>query len=223
MSASSDLAAISSEGHPWNVLSPVAAELLRSRSAGILELIDTLIVPDDQVSGRLFHLGVLGELLVALRSAGAEVIPVRPISGSASAGPAYRVLSAAGTWWELWFEAAGLWGERQILSPYKLASQGVPGAGGALGADLLLAREDTHALLIECKYSANPARVARDGFHQAAAYAVEAGELFENVASVVVGPSDVVIESKVVATKTSKLGICRPDHMNQLLLAAGFA
>jgi hypothetical protein len=218
----SDLAAVSGEGHPWNVLSPVAADLLRRQSDGILELIDTLIVPDDQLSGRLFHLGVLGELLVALRSAGADVIPVRPVSGSASVGPSYRVVSAEENPWELWFEAAGLWSERQILSPYQLASQGVPGAGGALGADLLLAREDARALLVECKYSANPARVARDGFHQAAAYALEARELFEGVVSVVVGPSDVVIDSTLVATKTAKLGICRPDHMDQLLLSAGF-
>lgn len=218
-----DLSVISSEGYPWNVLSPVAKRLLATQEAGILELIDTLIVPDDQVSGRLFHLGVLGELLTALRAANAVVTSVRPISGAASPGPAYRILASDGVTWELWFEAASLWGKRQVQSPYMRASQGVPGAGGALGADLLLANDYADALLIECKYSSNPARVARDGFHQAAAYAVEAREIFDDVISVVVGPSDVVDHSSLVSTATAELGICRPNDLDQLLISIGIA
>lgn len=217
-----DLMAVSSEGFPWNVLSPVTAELLEVQSDGILDLVDTLIVPDDELHGRLFHLGVLGELLVSLRAVGAEVVPLRPISASASPGPAYRVQGPDGTQWELWFEAAGIWRNRKVKSPYGHLSSAVPGAGNALGADILLALGDDRAALIECKYSAHPARVARNGFHQAAAYALEAAELFESVVSVVVGPSGIVIEPSFVTTSTAELGICQPEDMNALLAAIDF-
>lgn len=217
-----DLNSVSAEGRPWNLLRPVAETLLWSKSAGSLELIDTLIVPDDQLSGRLFQLGVLGELLAALRRSGAETIPKRPVSGAASRGPAYEVVSSSGAVWDLWFEAAGLWRDRGLKSPYRQLSAKIPGAGGTMGADLLLCRDSKASLLVECKYSNEPSRVARDGFHQAAAYALEAREIFETVVSVVVGPSDVVPVSNLISTETADLGIFRPDEMDQLLTGAGF-
>jgi hypothetical protein len=218
-----DLSAVSGEGRPWNVLSPVTEALLWSRSAGLLELIDALVVPDDQLTGRLFQLGALGELLVALRACGAETTPIRPVSGAASHGPAYRVTMPSGEIWDLWFEAAGVWGERGIESPYRRVSTEVAGAGGTLGADLLLCHASERAFLIECKYSAEPSRVARDGFHQAAAYALEACEIFDTVISVVVGPSDVVGISNLISTDTAELGIFCAEDLGELMPAIGLA
>lgn len=218
-----DLTAVASEGYPWNVMAPVADALLDFSGTGALDAIDALVVPDDVLTGRLFHLGVLGELLLAMRAAGARVTPKRPLSAAASPGPSYEIVDAKGDDWELWFEAAGVWSYRGVKSPYRLVSGGVAAAGGTLGADLMLVQASTACLLIECKYSANPARVARDGYHQAAAYALEARELIDDVTSVVVGPVEAVQTAATVKTGTATLGICNPNALPDLLAGIGFA
>ena len=104
-----ELLAVAAEGQPWRGLEPVAR---RMRDAGVdgalRDLATKLIAPDPELAWRLFHLAVLGELLQALRGAGASIVSLRPL-GASTPGPAYRVIDAADRAWDLWFEAAGAW------------------------------------------------------------------------------------------------------------------
>lgn len=196
-----DLKAIAAEGAPWRSLVPVARHLLRTDDPRTLaDLALELVRPYADLSGRLFHLGVLGEVLLGLRTAGAEVVSRHPL-GDASAGPAYEVTDAQDNTWHLWFEAAGAWTYYGIDEPYPEAAAAVHGAGASLGTDLMLirrtfGRERTGrgeaVLLLECKHSFDPGVVARDGYLQAVAYAAEAIDLADDVTSVVVGPEGVV-------------------------------
>ena len=76
------------------------------------------LLPDDDIRWRLFHLGVLGKLLKVLRSRGASITSLRPLSGAASSGPAYLV-ELDGRCWDLWFEAAAIWDYYGQPSPYQ--------------------------------------------------------------------------------------------------------
>ncbi len=207
----SDLMAMRSAGRPWRSVVPVAAELRGLTGTGLLELAQRVVAPDGDLAWRLFHLAVLGEVLHALRTAGARVTSRRPI-GDALSGPAYEVVDADGRVWDLWFEAAGMWKRYGRASPYVAAASGVPGAGQAIGTDLMLVRPDDRALLVECKYSWNPAVVARGGYEQVVAYATEAHEITPgNVSAVVVGPSEVVAEVGYADTLAGPIGIVPPE------------
>lgn len=207
----SDLMAMRSAGRPWRSVVPVAAELRCLTDAGLLELAQRVVAPDGDLAWRLFHLAVLGEVLHALRTAGARVTSRRPIGDSLS-GPAYEVLDVDGRVWDLWFEAAGMWKRYGRASPYVAAASGVPGAGSAIGTDLMLVRPDERALLIECKFSWNPAVVARGGYEQVVAYATEAHEIAAgNVSAVVVGPAGVVAEIGYADTLAGPIGIVPPE------------
>lgn len=190
-----DLAAVAAEGHPWRLLVPVAAALQAADDPEVLaQLAREVVGPSPELTGRLFHLAVLGEVLHGLRTAGARVISRHPL-GDSSGGPAYLVIDHEDHEWDLWFEAAGAWKYYDVEELYPQVAAGVPGAGGALGTDLMLIRRGERALLLECKHSWNPAVVARGGYLQALAYAVEALDLAPAVTSVVVGPERVVLES----------------------------
>lgn len=187
-----DLRAIETEGYPWNLLPPVAAALLDAqRPAVIADLAITAVAPYPHLAWRLFQLAVLGEVLHGLRTAGARVVSNHPL-GDSVPGPSHTVYDAENRKWDLWFEAAGAWKYYRYDEPYRQAAAGVPGAGAALGTDLMLARPGERALLIECKYSANP-RVVAQGYLQTLAYAAEACDLAGgSVTAVVVGPDEVV-------------------------------
>lgn len=207
----SDLLALRGEGRPWTAAVPVARALRGLDGAGLAELARRVIEPDEDLGWRLFHLAILGELLHALRTSGASVVSTRPI-GASVAGPAFKVEDAEGRTWDLWFEAAGAWARYGRPSPYGQASTGVPGAGSALGTDLMLIRPDEAALLLECKYSMDPGVVARSGYEQALAYAVEAHEFAAgNVSAVVVGPAEVVRAIGYAETLAGPVGIIHPD------------
>ncbi len=213
-----DLAAVAAEGHPWRSLVPVAEALLAAEDPEALASLALEVVgPIDELSGRLFHLAILGEVLHGLRTAGAHVVSRHPL-GNSWRGPAYRVVDARDREWDLWFEAAGAWGYYQVDEHYPKAAKGVPGAGGALGTDLMLIRRDQGALLLECKHSWNPAVVARDGYLQAVAYATEALDLAPAITSVVVGPEGVVKESGFTTPDPAMLvGIVRPYDVPKLI------
>lgn len=206
-----DLAAVAAEGHPWRLLVPVARAL---QAAGdpeeLARLAREVVGPSPELTGRLFHLAVLGEVLHGLRTAGAHVVSRHPL-GDSSRGPAYLVTDHEDREWDLWFEAAGAWGYYDVEELYPKVAHGVPGAGGALGTDLMLIRPGESALLLECKHSFRPAVVARGGYLQALAYAVEALDLAPAVTSVVVGPEGVVVEPGYGNPDPStRIGIVRP-------------
>lgn len=212
-----DLAAVAAEGYPWRSLVPVARELLAvGRVDALAQLALEVVAPHDDLSGRLFHLAVLGEVLFGLRTCGATVTSRHPL-GDSSRGPAYKVVDAADRQWDLWFEAAGAWGYYGADEPYQEVAAGVPGAGGALGTDLMLIRPDECALLLECKHSSNPGVVARDGYLQALAYASEATLLATDVTSVVVGPEGVVATDGWTHTIAGQIAIIEPASIPPLI------
>jgi hypothetical protein len=211
-----DLVAMRAAGRPWRSVAPVAALLRTLSGAGLLELAARVVAPDGDLAWRLFHLAVLGELLHALRAAGATVVSVRPLGDSAS-GPAFKVLDARAREWDLWFEAAGAWRRYGRKSPYAAAAAGVPGAGSALGADLLLIRPAERALVIECKYSWNPSVVARGGYEQAVTYAAEAHEMAPgHVRAVVTGPRGVVEAPGFTYTIAGRVDIVPPETLRAI-------
>jgi hypothetical protein len=209
---STDIAALRSEGTPWRSVAPVAAKLRElGLEATLRELADRIVWPSAELAWRLFHLAILGELLHALRTSGASVVSLRPL-GASLAGPAFLVTDADDRDWDLWFEAAGAWSYYGRADPYASAVAGVPGAGTAIGTDLMLIRPDECALLIECKYSSNPAVVARGGYEQALAYAAEAHELTAGaVTAAVVGPAGVVKSAAWADTLAGPVGVVPPD------------
>jgi hypothetical protein len=212
-----DLIALRGAGLPWRSVVPVAIQLRALTGAGLLELAMRVVAPDGDLAWRLFHLAILGEVLHALRVAGASVSSLRPL-GDALSGPAFQVTDTRGRQWDLWFEAAGAWARYGRTCPYTRATVGVPGAGSPLGSDLLLIRPGDRALVVECKYSLSPSLVARGGYEQAAAYAVEAHELAPgNVRAVVVGPRGVIEVAGWTPTVVGRLEIVPPETLEAII------
>ncbi len=211
-----ETAALRYEGRPWHVVAPVAEEL-RAVEGSAAELALRLIAPDEEFRWRLFHLGALGTILVALKESGATVTSLRPLSGG-SAGPSYSVLSQDGRVWDLWFEAGGAWAHYGVTCPYTVATKGVPGAGRPLGADIALLRCPGEGLLVECKYSWDPQVVARGGYEQALAYLAEAKTgLLQAAQVVVVGPEGVVTSASMATTYAGNVTIAPPAALQAIV------
>lgn len=213
---SGDLAALRGAGRPWAGVALVAAELLRLRSNQLDGLVEELIWPDPDLRGRLFHLGVLGVVLKAAADLGAAVEGKTPVLGGTK-GPTFEIRFNELTW-QLWFEAAGIWNHYGHLSPYREATRGLRDVSQPIGADLVLIREGHSALIIECKYSSNLDVVARQGFHQVAAYVLELrSRLVENVRGVVVGPEEIVTNESETATLCGPVGFVPPGRLGPLV------
>lgn len=210
-----ELLAIRREGAPWGAVSRVAEELRLEESS--VSLASQLLLPDEAIRWRLFHLAVLGELLIALKKAGCRTISIRPL-GMSRSGPAYFVHDAANRTWELWFEAAGVWSHAGITAPYVEATRGMAGVERALGADLLLLLPGQFALAIECKYSASSDFVARNGYYQAATYASEIkSRLAETVLGIAVGPEEVVGSAAFTRCASGIVGVVPPSSLCKIV------
>ncbi|MCA1377001.1 MULTISPECIES: hypothetical protein [unclassified Bradyrhizobium] len=211
-----ELKAIRREGAPWGAVCEVADELI-SAETSVDHLAARLLVPDDAIRWRLFHLGVLGVLLASLREHGCILDSLRPLSAGA-ARPAFRVRDKIGRSWELWFEAAGIWSHNGIRAPYTEATEALEGVSRSLGADILLFRKGESALIIECKYSHSKDMVARNGYYQATTYGAEIrSRLAKNVAAVAVGPDGVVGSARFVQLNFGIVGIAAPAFLNQIV------
>lgn len=214
--ARSDLVALRREGAPWGGVAEVAHRLLLAESS-LEHLLFELLLPDDELRWRIFHLAILGLILQALRSCGCAVTSLRPLSAQSS-GPNYEVRRADGKIYQLWFEASSVWAFHSVVSPFVEATRGMKSAARSNGADLLLLDSNKQALIVECKYSANPDRVARDGYYQAVAYAAEArSRLVEQVVAVAVGPESTVPEASFVALNVGTVGTIAPSHLLELV------
>ena len=146
-----------------------------------------LILPDQELAERMFHLAVVGEVLLGAALAECDLSSVRPL-GQGGSG---HLFVANGDRVKLWMEAAGIWTSLAAKSPYRQAMAGLPGAGHhALRPDILLS-DGERALILECKHSPNAATVAA-GYVQVVAYGAELRQLFDDVTTVVVGPDGVV-------------------------------
>lgn len=211
-----DLVALRREGAPWGSVAEVADLLMKAdRSTDFL--LHRLLIPDDEIRWRLFHLGVLGVVLEALRDAGCRVISNRPLSAS-SGEPNYTIESPAGAQFLLWFEASGVWPHSGKVSPFAEATAAVRKAQRNNGADLLLLQPGQRAFIVECKYSANPDFVARNGYYQAIAYGTEArARLAEHVVSLAVGPESVVRGHSLTDLGFGRVGLAAPSSLPAML------
>lgn len=204
------------EGAPWGAVAEVAEEF-RAVERSVTELAWRLLLPDHAIRWRLFHLSILGVLLASLRKTGCVITSLRPV-GAWARGPAYSVTDSRGRFWDLWFEASGIWTYEDAISPYIEATAGLPGAGRPLGADLLLICPGEYALVLECKYSENAEIVARDGYYQATTYAAEIrSRLARKVTSVVVGPEGVIATPSFSQTTTAEIGTLPPSGIPDLI------
>jgi hypothetical protein len=211
-----DLNALRREGAPWRSVATVAHELVEAERSWDF-LLQRLLIPDDEIRWRLFHLGVLGTLLDALRNAGCNVVSRRPLSAR-TGGPNYEVMGHDGRTYLLWFEASGVWGYTEAVSPFAEATQAVRKARRSNGADLLLLLPNQRALVIECKYSWNADMVARDGYYQAMAYATEIrSRLTPEVHAVVVGPDGVVIGASFTSLLVGRVGTASPAALGDVI------
>lgn len=214
--ARSDLVALRREGAPWGGVADVAHQLVvaeRSMEHLLLEL----LLPDDEIRWRIFHLAVLGLMLIALRSSGCTVTSLRPLSAQSS-GPNYEVRMPNGRLCHLWFEASSVWAFHSVTSPFVEATRGMKNVARSNGADLLLLDENRRALIVECKYSSNPERVAREGYYQAVAYAAEASSrLVEQVVAVAVGPESTVPGASFTKLKVGTVGTVPPSQVGRLV------
>lgn len=211
-----ELVALRREGAPWGAVAEVAEEL-RSVEASLQHLGACLLLPDDGIRWRLFHLAVLGVTLDGLRAAGCSIRSIRPLTAG-DEGPSFELLDPIGRRWELWFEASGIWSSRGVRAPYAEATRGLSGNARALGADLLLISADRSALVIECKYSEFREVVARNGYYQATTYANELrSRLVKEVTSVAIGPEGVVRVPSFAETLVGMVGTAPPSAVPEIV------
>lgn len=214
--ARSDLVALRREGAPWGSVASVAHVLVEAERS-IDFLVYQILMPDDEIRWRLFHLATLGAILVALRKIGCRITSLRPLSPRSS-GPNYEVVTSQGELYLLWFEASGVWSYLGKPSPFVEATRGITRAQRSNGADLLLLMPGRRALILECKYSWNHDVVARNGYYQAMAYGAEArSQLAEVVVAVAVGPESVVSTSSFANLSIGQVGTVPPSALLSLV------
>lgn len=192
--AGDDLKALHGSGYPWRDFEAVASSIIAIEEQGLDQLALELLAPDADMGGKLFHLGVCGEIVYGLQQLGCVVESVRPLGGGQSTDrPAFRTVHA-GVEWELYFESAAVWRRTKLRQPYLGAVAALRGTSQALSADLLLIdRQGRRALMLECKDSHDPTYVGRGGYHQATTYLVEAhGRLSDTTVSLTIGHAGAV-------------------------------
>lgn len=220
-----DVLAVARAGYPWNVLAPVTGTYLRYERH-LEDLASDLIYPLDSLRWRLFHIGVLGEVLGAMRDAGAHLRWRAPLSATTGGRAQYTaVLPQAGdaSALEVWFEAAGVWSRYGTKYPYREALRALSLRPGSIGPDILvLDLEHRRALVLECKYG-DAKYVGRNGYLQAVAYANELRvELADAIWSYIVGPEGVVNGSSHTMLhephSAQRLGVTSPSGLRQIVI-----
>jgi hypothetical protein len=211
-----DLIALRREGAPWGSVASVA-EVLLDTEKSVDFLIYQVLMPDDEIRWRLFHLAVLGVVLIALREAHCQITSLRPLSPK-SGGPNYEVISPRGEPYLLWFEASGVWSYLDKPSPFVEATHGISRARRTNGADVLFLLPGCRALILECKYSWDQDWVARHGYYQSMAYSAEIrSRLAEVVLAATVGPESVVSASSFTNLSIGKVGTVPPSALGSLV------
>ena len=202
----SELAAVEREGAVWRRLVDVAR---RIRSASAPELAASLLMPVPELRPTLFQLGVLGELLIALRSAGASVVSTSPLS-FVTGREQFHVTFGQQVW-HLWMEAGGSWQRYGATSLYRSLTTALRAQTRPLAPDLMLILPGEAAFVIECKYSANPDYVGRTGLAQTLLYMTDVGaSMASRVEGVVVAPNGVAGDITSESTPAGRLGIASP-------------
>ncbi|MCS5488305.1 hypothetical protein NY588_14380 [Curtobacterium flaccumfaciens pv. beticola] len=216
-----DLESLRTSGRPWSEVEPVTANIVRSET-DLNWFALQLLAPDPDFGWRLYHLAVLGHALMALRAEGAAIRWRAPMGAGAS-GPNFVAAMPDGTKVDIWFEAAGareyygfgLAAYRQVVGP-------VRGSDSAIGSDVALYIPDRgHALLLECKFSWSGSYIGRNGYHQAAGYALNEQDAWARLWSYVIGPEEKVAgQSRVDISgrgSTISLGVTAVPWLSALI------
>lgn len=216
-----DLESLLSSGAPWTAVEPVAAKIVRAET-DLNWFALQLLAPDPEFRWRLFHLAVLGHVLQALRTEGASINWRAPM-GSGVEGPNFVGELPNGTTVDIWFETAGArayygCGEstyHQVVGPVRSSDT-------AIGADVGLFIPDSgRALLLESKYSWSGSYVGRDGYHQAAGYALNEYDLWSHLGSYVVGPDEIISSRSIseihLLDSTISLGVTNVASLEGLI------
>ena len=202
-----DLSALTAAGRPWSAVRTVARRLLElDRASDVAALAAIALAIEGEVAERLFHLSVLGLLVEGLIGAGWSIERAPSLLGWPHGEPLLVLVSPTGIRWDLWSEMSAAWNYYGVVEPYAVAVQGVRGQRRSLGSDIALLSE-SHALVVECKYSNDGQYVARDGWHQLVSYATEALELRPKASGVLVGPDEVVLERGTVWTNSGRIDV----------------
>jgi len=182
----------------------------RIRAASAPELAAELLLPVPELRPTLFQLGVLGELLLGLQSAGASIVSTSPLSFVT--GREQFHVTQQGRVWHLWMEAGGSWQRYGAPSLYRSLSTALRAQTRPLAPDLMLMLPGEAAFVIECKYSANADYVGRTGLAQTLLYMTDVGaSMASTVEGVVVAPEGVVGDSTVASTPAGRLGLASPS------------
>lgn len=202
-----DLESLRTSGKPWADIQPVTAKLVRAET-DLTWFALQLLAPDPEFRWRLFHLAVLGHVLLALRAEGATVRWQTSL-GSGAAGPSFVARMTDGTAIDVWFEASG---SRvyyaQGDSTYRRVMRSVVGSESSIGADIgLFIPSQGRALLLECKYSSYGPYIARNGYHQAAGYALNEGDAWQRLWSYTIGPQERVAAPSHVSAASADVDL----------------
>jgi hypothetical protein len=178
----------------------------RIRAASAPELAAELLLPVPELRPTLFQLGVLGELLLALQSAGASIVSTSPLSFVT--GREQFHVTYGGRVWHLWMEAGGSWQRYGASSLYRSLTTALRAQTRPLAPDLMLILPGESAFIIECKYSANADYVGRTGLAQTLLYMTDVGEsIAASVEGVVVAPIGIAGDITSTSTPAGRLGI----------------
>jgi hypothetical protein len=211
-----DLIALRREGSPWGSVAEVTHQLLDAEKS-LQHLAYDLLMPDEDMRWRIFHLAVFGLVLQALKRNHSSVTSIRPLSPK-SEGPNYNVKTSNGRILYLWFEASSVWSHFGKKSPFNEATKGMKKINRSNGADILLLEPERGALIIECKYSSNREWIARNGYYQALAYAAEVRTLLApHVMSFVIGPETMIPTVSVTNVIAGTIGTAPPSAINEIV------
>lgn len=204
-----------SAGYPWNVLAAIATEL----SPDLEELARGLASPDEELQGRLFHLGVLGLVLKTLAERGQRVESIAPLARPMSSGPSYRA-TGAGSEVLVWYEASGIWRHHNRASRYDEIKAGLDLKAAPMSPDIIVTTNKT-AIVIECKYSLRSEYAVRNGFLQSCTYALELAPVFEHTVALTVAPDDLIGDrwSETALNAQLLAAVCSPTSLKGGLAA----
>ena len=203
----SDLLALAHAGSPWRAVSRIA-ELMTRAEKDLEFLAFSLLEPDPAVESRLFQVSTFGYMITAIRTQGCRILWKSQL-GAMSGGPDVEARTPNGSTWDLWFESGSARTYYSACrSTYQSAVASIAGVGSPIRPDMLLIRHPHRALIIECKWSAEPSYVGRDGYHQASSYALDTlNGLATEVWSFVIGPQEVVPSMNIALEQRSSMGV----------------
>lgn len=193
-----ELEALRLLGTPFTELSSAIATVLELYSDPFVYARE-LLLPDDDLRWRLFHLGCYGELLGEAVDRIGPITSTRPLlAGTSRANHVLTDGADTGVTYEFWFEASGLWGLKPEPTSHTEVAKAVRGTRGGLVPDVAAVRHRNGVAeqlgLTEVKYSRNGQYIFGAGYAQAIGYGVEAVQHFKiDTLSLVLAPSDMLL------------------------------